>query len=138
MIAAVLSGIAMAAQGAMSAQLSKPLGLYWMLVAVQLIGIATALVFALWFTPQAPPFASPPVYLYLTGPVGVAITALVALSVPKLGMVRTTTLIVTAQLLASVLLDHLGILGLEVRPFVLWRLLGVVLLVLGAQILLRA
>ncbi|MDA8344670.1 MAG: DMT family transporter [Thermaerobacter sp.] len=137
-IAAVLSGAAMALQGAMNAQLSRPLGLYWMLVSVQLLGVLTALGLAFWRTPGLPSLISPPVYLYLAGPLGVAITALVALSVPRLGMVRTTTFIVVAQLLAAVLLDHLGILGLETRPFPLWRLVGVALLAAGAQILLHA
>ncbi len=137
-ITAALSGVFMALQGAMNAQLSRTLGLYWMLVAVQLLATGSALVLALWRTPHLPPLLAPPAYLYLAGPLGVAITALVALSVPRLGMVRTTTFIVVAQVLAAVLIDHLGILGLASRPFPAWRLVGVALLAFGAQILLRA
>ncbi len=137
-IFALLSGAAMALQGAMNAQLSRPLGLYWMLVALQALGLFTSIALALLRTPHLPPLLSPPLYLYIAGPLGVAIAALVALSVPDLGMVRATTFILVAQVLTAVTIDHLGLLGLVHRPFPLWRLVGVGLLAAGAQILLRA
>lgn len=138
MITAMLSGVAMALQGAMNAQLSGPLGLYWMLFAVQWIGGLTALFLALSRSPHLPPFATVPAYLYAAGPLGAVITAFVALSVPRLGMVRTTTYIVVAQLLAAVAIDRLGIFGLAPRPFAAWRLLGIMLLAMGAKVLLQA
>jgi transporter family-2 protein len=137
-IFALLSGAAMALQGAMNAQLSRPLGLYWMLVSLQVLGLVISIPLALLRTPELPSLLSPPLYLYLGGPIGVAIAALVALSVPQLGMVRATTFILVAQVLTAVTIDHLGFLGLMHRPFPLWRLVGVALLALGAQILLRA
>ena len=138
MIFALLSGAAMALQGAMNAQLSRPLGLYWMLVSLQALGLTVALALAFARTPQFPALLSAPAYLYLAGPLGVAIAALVALAVPQLGMVRATTYILVAQVLAAVAIDHLGLLGLAHRPFALWRLVGVALLAVGAQILLHA
>jgi len=136
-IAALLSGAAMAIQGAFDATLAKPLGLFWMLVSVHLIATATAVALALWRTPHLPALASPAPWLYLAGPLGVAITAFVAYSVPRLGMVRTTTFILVAQLLMAALIDYLGLFGTAVRPFALWRLFGVGLLAAGAQILLH-
>lgn len=137
-IFALLSGVAMALQGAMNAQLSRPLGLYWMLTSVQLLGVIASVGLALALTPRLPSPLSAPAYLYLAGPLGVAITALVALSVPRLGMVRATTFILVAQLLTAVALDHFGILGLPQRTFPAWRLIGVALLAAGSQILLRS
>jgi len=134
---AVLSGALMAVQGAMNATLGRLLGLLWMLLGAYAVGTAAALALVLILSPHPPQFARAGPYLWLTGPIGLGITLLVAAAVPRLGMVRTTTFIVVAQILAAAAIDELGLLGVRPQPFSLWRLLGVAALGIGAYLLLR-
>ena len=62
------------------------------------------------------------------------VTASVLLA-PKLGATRLIVLVVTGQLLASVILDHFGLVGYAVRPLNGWRILGCGLLVVAVFII---
>ena len=64
------------------------------------------------------------------------VTASVLLA-PTLGATRLIVLVVTGQLLASVLFDHFGLIGYAVHPCNGWRALGCVLLVV-AVVLIKA
>ncbi len=137
MVWAIVSGALMAVQGAMNATLGRLMGLLWMLASVYVIGTAVAVAAALIFSPQPlqPARAGP--YVWLSGPAGIAITLLVASAVPRLGMVRTTTFIVVAQVLMAAAIDMFGLLGTKAQPFSPWRLAGVAALALGSYLLLR-
>jgi transporter family-2 protein len=134
---AIFSGTLMAVQGAMNATLGRVMGLLWMLASVYVIGSAVAIAAALIFSSQPLQISRTGLYVWLSGPAGLAITLLVAAAVPKLGMVRTTTFIVVAQVLTAAAIDLLGLLGVRQEPFAPWRLLGVAALALGAYLLLR-
>lgn len=49
----------------------------------------------------------------------------------KLGAAMTITLIIAGQMLMSLIMDHYGLLGMEVKPISLGRVAGVVLLIAG-------
>ena len=49
----------------------------------------------------------------------------------------TVTLIVTAELILSAILDHFGLLGTEVRPMGLSRTMGMAVLLLGTWLMVR-
>ena len=134
---AIVSGALMAVQGAMNATLGRLMGLLWMLASVYLIGTVAAVAAALIFSSQPLQLARAGPYIWLSGPAGLAITLLVAAAVPRLGMVRTTTFIVVAQVLMAAAIDMFGLLGTKAQPFSLWRLLGVAALGLGSYLLLR-
>jgi transporter family-2 protein len=77
-------------------------------------------------------------WIYLTGGVLGAVyvtTALVTVSTLGAGAVTAAT--VTGQLTTSILIDRLGVLGLESRPLSWQRVLGVVLLVAGTFLVAR-
>ena len=62
-------------------------------------------------------------------------TALVTVSSIGAGGVAAAT--ITGQLTASIVLDRLGVLGLEQTPITLERLLGVALLLAGTFLIVR-
>jgi len=62
---------------------------------------------------------------------GAVYIAVSILLVPKLGAGTFVALLVSGQMLASVLFDHYGMLGLAQRPADVSRLIGAVMLVLG-------
>jgi transporter family-2 protein len=76
-------------------------------------------------------------YYLLGGALGAAyvFSALVLVSEIGAGPVAAAT--VTGQLITSVILDRLGVLGLEQEPITLSRLLGVVLLLAGTYLVVR-
>ena len=69
----------------------------------------------------------------LFGAIFIAISILVA---HQLGAAALIALLVTGQMVASIVLDHFGWLGLEPRPIDLARLIGVRLLI-GGVVLIR-
>jgi transporter family-2 protein len=76
-------------------------------------------------------------YYLLGGVLGAAyvFTALVVVS--SIGAGGTAAATITGQLIASVALDRLGILGLEEAPITFERVLGVVLLLAGTYLVVR-
>ena len=60
-----------------------------------------------------------------------------ALFAPRLGAAGWLGLIVTGQVIASLVLDHFGMVGFAIHPVNAWRLLGGALLVAGVLIVLR-
>ena len=81
--------------------------------------------------------AAVPWWAWTGGAIGVGYVTASVLLAPKLGATRLIVIVVAGQLLASVLLDHFGLLGYPVRPFNGWRALGCALLV-GAVLVIKA
>jgi len=77
-------------------------------------------------------------WVYLTGGLLGAVYVTTALiTVRYLGAGAVTAATVTGQLATSLVIDRLGVLGLESRPLSLQRLVGVVLLVAGTFLVVR-
>ena len=75
---------------------------------------------------------------YLTGGVlGAAYVTTVLVTVRELGAGGVTAATITGQLTASVVIDRLGVLGLEQSPITLERALGVALLLAGTFLIVR-
>ena len=77
-------------------------------------------------------------WYYLTGgALGVAYVFTVLVTVSSIGAGGVAAATVTGQLTASVVIDRLGILGLEQQPLSVERLLGVALLLGGTYLVVR-
>ena len=102
------------------------------------VGTLTSLACLLVLRPSLPPWsrvAAAPWWAWTGGAVGVGYVTASVLLAPKLGATRLIVLVVAGQLLASVLLDHFGLLGYAVRPFNAWRALGCALLVVAVVVI---
>lgn len=77
-----------------------------------------------------------PWWTWSGGLFGAVFIGLAILLVPKLGAATFFALLVTGQMLASVVFDQIGLLGLAQRPIDLPRLVGVGLLI-GGVVLIR-
>ena len=73
--------------------------------------------------------------VWIAGLLGAFYVAAVIILAPKLGTALTFGLVVTGQMLVSVLLDHFGFFGLPVKEINWQRILGVILLLAGIIIL---
>jgi transporter family-2 protein len=77
-------------------------------------------------------------WYYLTGgALGVAYVFTVLVTVSSIGAGGVAAATITGQLTASVVIDRLGVLGLEQQPLSLDRLLGVALLLAGTYLVVR-
>lgn len=81
-------------------------------------------------------FASLPAWIWLGGAIGAAFVFAATLLVPKLGAGSMICLVVLGQVLASLLLDHFGVLGGQ-RPVDALRALGALLVIAGAALVVR-
>lgn len=59
------------------------------------------------------------------------------LAVPRIGTAATMAAVIAAQLTTGVLMDHYGLFGFQGAPFGLKRLIGIVLLMVGAGLVFR-
>ncbi|HHW54902.1 MAG: DMT family transporter [bacterium] len=139
LLVALISGAAMALQGSLNSALGKIIGLWEATLLVHIIGTATVGAVIL-FTPlnqgDLTKLGDAPWYTLLGGVLSVAIIALVATSIPRLGVAVATTAIIVAQVSTALLIDHLGLFGLQAVPFTWLKLVGMVLLAGGALLML--
>ena len=87
--------------------------------------------------PRAETVATTPWWAWLGGVVGACyITTTISFS-GKLGAAGWLGVVVTGQILTSVLIDHHGLLGFAEHPVSPWRVVGVILLLSGAVLVLK-
>lgn len=75
-----------------------------------------------------------PGWLWLGGVVGVAYITAALLLTPKLGAASFIISVIAGQMLASLLIDYFGLMGLAPKPASVGRVAGIVLIVLGMVI----
>jgi transporter family-2 protein len=138
-VLAALSGAAMAMQGTLNSQLTQKTSLLSSTLTVHIIGTLAALIAVLiWKVPfTQEKWLETPWYLYLGGLLSVAIIALVAFSISKIGVCNATTAIIVGQVGVAVIIDHFGLLGVQRISWNPWQVLGLVLFAAGAKLLFR-
>jgi len=139
LVFAVASGILMALQGSINGALGKIIGTLEGNFMVHAIGLAAValLLFAFGLgRGDLGKFAEAPWYLYLGGIINVAIIYGVMLSIAKNGAGNATTAIITGQLAMALIIDWLGLFGLEKFPMTWGRGVGLVMMAVAAKLLL--
>jgi transporter family-2 protein len=132
---ALLAGALVTLQTGSNARLKEALGHALPAVVVSsLIGIVLLVAVVVGMRIPIPSLArvtAAPWTAWLGGALGAAYAVAVVVLARELGAVTLTALVVVGQLLCSVVLDHFGLLGFEVRAASAGRLLGCALLVAG-------
>jgi transporter family-2 protein len=72
-----------------------------------------------------------PLWLWTGGLMGAFFVTTTIILAPKLGAVTLLASLVAAQMAASLILDHFGLIGYPVQPVNMWRVLGVAFLIMG-------
>lgn len=139
-----LAGAAVAAQPAFNGQLAVHLGsplraaLVNFLAGASVLGVLVLLLLPRHGMPDARMLAQVPGHLWLAGgTLGATFVATATWAAPKVGVAAFFATLVAAQLIAALLMDHFGVLGLAERPANLVRVVGALLLVLGALLVVR-
>ncbi|MFP4083706.1 MAG: DMT family transporter [Desulfonatronovibrio sp.] len=72
-----------------------------------------------------------PLWLWSGGLLGAFFVTSTIILAPKLGAVALLGTLIAAQMAASLILDHFGLIGYPVQPINIWRVFGVVFLIAG-------
>ncbi|ADL12726.1 DMT family transporter [Acetohalobium arabaticum] len=76
-----------------------------------------------------------PWWIWIGGVLGAIYVFSTIFLAPKLGATVLISLIITGQLITSLILDHYGFLGFPQQAINPWRILGVILLIIGAVLI---
>jgi transporter family-2 protein len=140
-VATVAAGGVVAAQAPANNVLSKYVGTFGAASVNFLVGTACVLVVTFAFAggfERDDGAASPAWYYWVLGGVGgVTIVATTLVTVRELGAGGVTAAIIAGQLALSVVLDRLGVLGLDERAITFEKVLGIALLALGTLLIVR-
>jgi bacterial/archaeal transporter family-2 protein len=140
-VATVVAGGMVAAQPAVNNVVSKKVGTLGAVGVNFLVGTAIVLVVIFVFgggVEVKDDVDSPAWYYWLFGGLaGVAIVLTTLVTVRELGAGGVTAATIAGQLTLSVVLDRLGVLGLEERPLSWEKLVGIALLACGVVLIVR-
>lgn len=134
-ILAFVSGASLAIQIGMNASLSKGLQNPIMAALSSFLIGTMALVIYILTTKQTMPSTHSlqqlPSWVWMGGLLGALYVTLTIIAAPKIGAAQLVAFVVTGQMLASLILDHYGLVGFEVNTLNAWRILGAVFLIIG-------
>jgi transporter family-2 protein len=139
-IVAVLVGAGLTFQVGMNATVHQALGSPIIATIVNFcIGLALLVVIAIAGGSRINPgsAATVPAWAWLGGLLGAAYVVGTTVAGPRLGAVALLALALAGQMLASLVVDHYGLVGFPRIPVTASRLLGTALLVAGALLVMR-
>jgi len=102
------------------------------------VGTLTLVIYSLATRIPLPALAglgSHPWWIWIGGVLGAFFVTATIILVPKLGATTMVTTVLAGQMLASLLLDHFGLLGYPLHPVSLGRLAGVLLVCVGVWLI---
>lgn len=137
----IAAGAGLVVQTAMNAGLGNALGRPILGTAMNfVVGLGALLLFILATRTPMPTremVGSAPAWVWFGGLMGALYVATVTVAGPRLGAVAILALSVTGQLVASVVVDHFGLLGFPQQPVDLVKIIGVLLVCAGVAFVLR-
>jgi transporter family-2 protein len=71
----------------------------------------------------------------MAGGFGLILYITINITLPRLGSTMMVALIIIGQLLAGIVIDHFGLLGVPTRPIDFSRTLGVIALLIGGYLI---
>lgn len=139
---ALVAGVLLPTQAGINTQLPKSLGHPLLAACVSFI-VGTIALLLYTFERHIPlPTLSvamqAPWYLWLGGLLGAFYLTTTIILAPVLGAATMLGLIVTSQMLASIVIDHFGLVGFPIHPISLWRSVGAILLIIGVFLIQRS
>jgi len=78
-----------------------------------------------------------PWYMLFAGVFGLILYQTISVTLPRLGSTMMIALIIIGQLLAGIVIDHFGLMGVVTRHIDLSRIMGVIALLIGGYLISR-
>jgi transporter family-2 protein len=140
-LAVLLAGVGAAFQATLLAVIGRRVGVLvatTLAAVVGLVGIAAATLIANRTLGGVAAAVREPAALWIPGGLlGVAVLATLTFAPPRIGTFGTFAVLITGQLLASLVIDSVGLFGMERVPLSITRLAGLALLLAGGILVLR-
>jgi hypothetical protein len=137
-ILTIVAGILVTIQGPINVQLGKTIGnSYWSTLMTFIVGGLFMLIFAL-VTKQTTSVGTEQsfkLWQLLGGIFGAIYVVSIIIVMPVLGVGTATVLLLFVQLVTSMIFDHFGWLGTQIRPFDVYRAVGVILMAVGIYLI---
>jgi transporter family-2 protein len=136
----ILAGALITVQSVLNATLGKKAGNLGSVLVLTLISFLFLVLLILVFPGTSNLRGLPGLsewHLYLGGLLGVVILAVPIFLVPRIGATSTLTALVMGQLFLALVVDYFGLFASPKLGLDLWRVLGVVLVVIGAYFVSR-
>ena len=135
----VIIGIALTTQAGVNSQLKVAVNNPWLAAFISFLVGTVFLGLIMLFTKQEYPtlsqLSSVSLYKYTGGVLGAFIVTGIIFSVQKIGSANVFVLLIGGQPLVALIYDHFGWFGLPQNSFNLVKLLGVILLIIGAWLI---
>ncbi|MFM2361446.1 MAG: hypothetical protein RLZZ316_348 [Bacteroidota bacterium] len=132
----VLVGVAITIQAGINSQLRLAIGNPLVASLISFLGGTLVLAIMVLFTknnwPDPALYSHVHWYKFSGGLLGVFVVFVALFTVKEIGAANMFVLIVAGQLLTALLMDHFGLLGMKGNPVSLQKLLGILLVVVGA------
>jgi len=128
---AIFDGILVALMVSFNGLLAFQLGNGPSLIVIHGIGLLGTILLLLVSRTSLKSIRGLPVYLFMAGALGIFNVLFNNLSFTALGATLTLSLNLVGQLLASMVLDHFGLLGLALNRINSMKLLGITIMILG-------
>jgi bacterial/archaeal transporter family-2 protein len=139
-VLASLAGVAGAVQAAVMGELGHRVGIVPALAFAVLVSLACALVALLVWEHSLEGVRAAlhePVWLWLGGVMSVFIVVAITVGPPRIGVTATIAIVIAGNLLCAALIDRFGLFGVERVALTLPRVVGFVLLAVGAALTLK-
>lgn len=99
------------------------------------VGTLALLAYVVVLRMPSPPWRSAtelPWWMWTGGVLGAFLVWVTVITAPKLGAATMIAFLMAGQIATSLVLDHHGLIGYDTRPVTVWRVMGAVLLMIGA------
>ncbi|HPF06856.1 MAG TPA: DMT family transporter [Spirochaetota bacterium] len=135
LVMALLAGATIPSQAGINAKLNVYTGSPVTASIVSfLAGTMTLIIFAVVTRSPIPAlssFSGAPWWIWIGGVLGAFYVASCVILANKVGAVSMLALILAGQLLTSLVLDHYGLLGYQVQPVTIMKIIGIILIIAG-------
>lgn len=134
---AAIAGIAVALQAQFMGIMDRTAGSVTSVFITYGTGAIGAVIVYLARRPPLAPIRQIPGYAWLAGALGLVIVGALGYAAPRLGLARAIVVVVAAQLLAALVIDHFGLFTAAQRPVDPSRALGFALTIAGVWLTMR-
>ncbi len=136
---AMLGGIGLAVQPPTNAALGRSIGSV-MMAALMSFAVGTVILIGVWLIADRTPLANlreARPWMFLGGAYGAFFVTAAAFAAPRLGLASMLTIMIATQLVAALVIDRFGLIGLPRAPISGLRLAGVGLVLVGVVLVRR-
>lgn len=134
----LLAGSAVALQGPFISMIGQRMGVLESIFIIHLSGaVLSGIPLMLLGGGALNQWRSLPWYVYLGGGFGIIILGTIAFGLPRIGAASIFTIIVVAQLIMAVIMDHFGWLQTPIRIVDMSRIFGIAIMMFGTWLVVR-